>query len=373
MQKAIIFSEKAFVQLLVTIFLATVFFGIPGLLFMLLLQWITRQSYAEESVDKHGISHVQASRLGGAAVFFCVFGLTVAAAYGGLLEVSDGPYSVFWWGWAGVLGCAALGLVEDLQNNHLSPTFRLCAKTTILALVVGLWPYLIPVNLGVPGVDALMALPLIGWALTVIFCVGFINAINMADGANGLVPGILTICFSIFYMETGGFAYASLMTSCALFTIFNVISGRLFLGDTGAYGLGAAVALSGLFLFSEEVFSASYLAVMLAYPCLDILVSLVRRRINGRSVLLPDNDHLHNRLYYHCRRWFRSKTLANSITGALIVLGTSGVAVIGYLERWWPVTSDEWAVIFVLQALAYALAFYVTGLGRSALQITVDR
>jgi hypothetical protein len=65
--------------------------------------------------------------------------------------------------------------------------------------------------------------------------------------------------------------------------------------------------------------------------------------------------------------------LANSITGALIVLGTSGVAVIGYLERWWPVTSDEWAVIFVLQALAYALAFYVTGLGRSALQITVDR
>ena len=372
MNSVLLLSEKDLIKLFVTIVLATVFFGISGLLIMLLFQWVTRQQYAEDARDKHGISHMNASRLGGASIFVCVFGLILVASYTGLSQGYPALYGIYWNGWLGVLACAALGLVEDLRNNYLTPVFRLCCKTLIFALLIGLWPFLIPVDIGVPIIRELMALPIIGWALTVMFCVGFINAINMADGANGLIPGVLTICFSVFYMETGGFVYATLMTSCALFTIFNLISGNLFLGDAGAYGLGAACALSGLFLFSEGVFSASYLAVMLAYPCLDILVSLVRRRLKGRSVLLPDNDHLHNRLHFHCKRWFRSKTLANSITGVLIVLATSGLALIGYMDHWWPVTSEQWVFVFVSQALVYALAFYLTGLGRSAQQVTAE-
>ena len=372
MNDMFVLSEKDLLKLFATIVLATIFFGISGLLFMLLLQWITRRSYAEESIKKHGISDVKASRLGGAAVFFCAFGLVMAAAYSKLLHTGDGPYGAYWWGWFGVILCALLGLVEDVRNNCLTPMFRLCIKTIIFALVIGGSPFLIPIGLGVPGLSTLMAQPIIGWGLTVVFCVGFINAINMADGANGLVPGILTIAFSVFYMETGGFAYATLMTSCALFTIFNVISGRLFLGDAGAYGLGAALALSGLFLFSEGVFSAPYLAVMLAYPCIDILVSLARRRVQGRSILLPDNDHLHNWLHHHCSNWFRSKTMANSITGALIVLGTSGVALVGYLGHWWPVTSTSWIWVFCGQVLVYAVAFYTTGVSLPATQ-TLER
>ena len=367
MNNVFVLSERDLMKLAVTMVLAVIFFGISGLLIMLVFQWLTRQSYAEDARDKHGISHTNASRLGGASIFICVFGLILAAIYAGFSQGYEALYGIYWYGWLGVLACAALGLVEDLRNDYLTPMFRLCCKTLIFALVIGLWPFLIPVDIGVPLISELMALPIIGWALTVLFCVGFINAINMADGANGLIPGVLTICFSVFYMETGGFVYAALMTSCALFTIFNLISGRLFLGDAGAYGLGAALALSGLFLFSEDVFSASYLAVMLAYPCLDLLVSLVRRRIQGRSVMLPDNDHLHNRLHYHCQIWFRSKTMANSITGALIVLATSGVALIGYLYPWWPVTSEQWVIVFLLQILAYLTAFYLTGLGRRVL------
>ena len=137
----------------------------------------------------------------------------------------------------------------------------------IFALLISYRPELIPLDLGVWGLDALMAAPIMGWLLTVIFCVGFINAVNMADGANGLMPGILAIAFSLFFAETGFLVYAALMTSCGLFTIFNVISGRIFLGDAGSYGLGAALVLSGLFLFSEGVFSAPFLAVL---ACLSL-------------------------------------------------------------------------------------------------------
>ena len=41
--------------------------------------------------------------------------------------------------------------------------------------------------------------------VTVIFCVGFINSINMADGANGLMAGVMTIAFGLFYVSTGEF------------------------------------------------------------------------------------------------------------------------------------------------------------------------
>ena len=71
-------------------------------------------------------------------------------------------------------------------------------------------------------------------------------------------------------MEVGSFTYAIFMATCVLFTLFNVISGRLFLGDSGAYNY-SLVALNGLFLHSAGVFSAAFLAVLFAYPCIDIL------------------------------------------------------------------------------------------------------
>jgi UDP-GlcNAc:undecaprenyl-phosphate/decaprenyl-phosphate GlcNAc-1-phosphate transferase len=162
------------------------------------------------------------------------------------------------------------------------------------------------------------------------------------------------------------------MTSCGLFTIFNVISGRLFLGDTGSYGLGAILVLSGLYFYERGVFSASFLAVLLAYPCIDFLMTLARRSWQGRSIFLPDNDHLHNRLYFHFQKRFRSVTLANSLTGGVIVASSAGVAMMGSLLSWLPVTSELWALVFAVQCIAYLLAFYLAGLGRPISQHVVD-
>ena len=366
MKNVFIFSEKDLFKMSMCLILSAIFFGISGLLVMMLLQWLTRQSYAEDIQDKHGISHISASRLGGAAVFICTLALIFSAVITEVTLFNKGAYGVFWIGWIGPLACAALGLVEDIKNNHLTPRFRLVVMSLIFGLIIAVSPSLVPVELNVFGLQYLLNIPVLGWFLTVIFCVGFINAVNMADGANGLLPGILTISFTIFYLETNGFVYAALMTSCGLFTIFNLISGRLILGDAGAYGLGAALVLSGLFLFSEGVFSASFLAVLLAYPCIDILASVVRRVTKGTSVFLPDDNHLHNRVNFHFQRWFRSKTLANSTTGVLIVVLTSGLALLGYIGHWWPVIDDQWVMIFIGQILAYWLAFFLLGQKHSA-------
>ena len=357
------------VKLSMMLLLATIFFGLTGLVIMLFLQWITRQSYAHDAIDKHGISQVSASRLGGAAIFASWLGLLLAGYWSDYFgDASGGPLGPYWIDWIAVSCCGFLGLAEDLRNNYLSPRFRLYAEFVIFSITIGVWPLLIPLDLGVSGLDFLMGLPLIGWMLTVIFCVGFVNSINMADGANGLVAGMMTIAYGLFYTNTGEFVYAAMMTACAIFTIFNMISGRLFLGDAGAYGLGASLAISGLYLFYDDAFSAAFLACLFSYPCIDFIMTLSRRYRAGRSIFLPDNDHLHNRLHYHFQRWLPSKTLANSLTGGLVVASSSGLTLSGYLNQWWPVTSDLWAWLFLFQWAGYGVVFYLTGLGRQNFQ-----
>jgi len=367
-----VLTGKDLLKLSAMMLLATIFFGLTGLVIMIILQWFTRQSYAQDSVDKHGISTIGASRLGGLAVMLSTVGLLGVGTYTGFVGDLQVPFEAQPFGWFAVLACMALGLTEDLCNDFLSPRFRLWVVLIIFALLVAYRPGLIPLDLGVWGLDTLMAVPIMGWLLTVTFCVGFINAVNMADGANGLMPGILTISFSLFFAETGSLVYATLMISCGLFAIFNVISGRIFLGDAGSYGLGAALAVSGLFLFSEGVFSAPFLAVLLAYPCIDFVSAIVRRRWAGRAIFLPDNDHLHNRLYFHFQKRFRSATLANSLTGGVIVASSAGIAMLGNVLNWFPVTSQLWVLVFILQCIAYVFIFYLTGLGRPISQHVVD-
>ena len=371
LDKAFKFTGKDLSKLSFMIVMATFLFGLPGLIILLLLQWITSQSYAIESVDKHGISKIGASRLGGAAIFGSALALYLFGVYSGVIEPSPlSTISVIFW--LSIFSCMSIGLIDDFKSNLLSPRMRLIIISLIFGLCLIVIPILIPQKIGIVGLDFLLGKALIGWIITLVFCVGFVNAVNMADGANGLIPGIISIALTIFYMEVGSFTYAIFMTTCGLFTLFNVISGRLFLGDAGAYGLGSMLALNGLFLFSAEVFSAAFLAVLFAYPCIDILVTVTRRRIKGRSILLPDNDHLHNRVHFHFQCWFRSKTLANSMTGVLIVSLSSGLALLGYTQEWWSVTSNQWVWVFLAQCVMYLVTFGVTGLNRPSSQYVIS-
>ena len=61
-------TKRELYKLTVMLLIATAAFGISGLVIILMMQWMTLQSYAVESTDKHGISEVKASRLGGLSI-----------------------------------------------------------------------------------------------------------------------------------------------------------------------------------------------------------------------------------------------------------------------------------------------------------------
>ena len=357
-----VLSGRDLAKLAVMLVIATIGFGLSGLLMILIMQWMTLQSFAADSVDKHGIAEVAASRMGGVAV---ALGISISLVFymffagdvqGSLTQLKNG-----WAIWLAAAGCFCLGLIEDLRNNSLSPKVRIASKALFILGVFLLEPEIVPSHVGVPFVDWLLGFHFAALLVVLFFSIGFINAVNTVDGANGLVPGIFVIAYSIFTLEFSHITHPSGLYGAALFLIFNVISGRLFLGDAGSYGMGAGLLFSALALLADGSVSLSFVAALYFYPCFDFLVSIIRRRRAGLPITAPDNEHLHNRLHRHYRKRVQSRNLANSLTGLSIACASSGVVLIIYLADGIPLVSHNWWFIFVLQAAVYGILFFNLG------------
>ena len=363
----LVLTDRELAKLFVMLLLAALMFGITGLMGMLVMQWVTRQRYAKDEAAKHGISQVNASRLGGVVVI----GLSLSFLFSRFLmgyEFDDiGPLGIQMWGWVAFLSTSLLGLIEDIDNDLLSPMLRLMLLVLFFGITFVIWPEIIPDNIGYHSVDNIMSQPFIGWAIAVIFCVGFINAINMADGANGLVPGIVFISSIIFNSVMGALVWEVLSIVSGVFLLFNVISGRLFLGDAGAYGLGSILVLAGFYAVNTNRVSVEFAAVMMCYPCVEVVMSMIRRRVAGRSMFKPDNHHLHNYIHEQLKTKTRSRVAANSLTGLIIACASTGVAFIGFSWGYLEATSRQWGWVFVAQVLVYSLSYW--SLSRSARKV----
>ena len=347
-------------QFIFMVILSTVIFGVIGFVLISLMQIVSMQSFAKETAHKHGIAEMQSSRLGGAATIlggiFVLYFLDLTGRQAG----GNGPLNIDWLAWIPVIGCMTLGLVEDIRSQSLSPSFRLLVKLLIFGFVLVEWPGLVPNSVGIPILDSLLSIPVLAFILTLVFCVGFLNAMNMADGANGLVSGIAVLSFTIFVNEFDGLGFAAVLITSSVFLIFNVISGRLFLGDAGSYGVGASLLITSLVIYAEGMASLSFLAALLSYPCIDFLITIIRRLVRGTPIMRPDNNHLHNHIHHWYRKVFNSKNIANSASGLSIAAASSGTVLFGYYANWWPMTSDQWIWVFYSQCGLYLVTYYFT-------------
>jgi phospho-N-acetylmuramoyl-pentapeptide-transferase len=86
------------------------------------------------------------------------------------------------------------------------------------------------------------------WPLAVGALVGAANAVNLTDGLDGLASGLaiialLAVAFGLPGASAGEKAVAmTLVGGVAAFLVYNRYPARVFMGDTGALGLGAALA-----------------------------------------------------------------------------------------------------------------------------------
>ena len=333
--------------------------GIAGLTSLCLMVWFSHQRFGVDRSAKHGISVKDTSRMGGVAIaLFLIIVWLVTVVYPTLagdnkLGMTWGPSFLLL---AGLL--AGIGFLDDL-GMRLSPVIRLLTSTLILTVGFILVPDLMPNQLLTLIGDTSLGFEVGLVAASVFVCVGFINAGNMADGANGLFSGICLAFFVCVWFLTADNFYFSMSLGLLSFFLINVLTGRIIMGDFGAYGLSALIALVGFDLFDQGLVGLGFLATLLSYPCVEIIRIFIVRIGKGESPFRADNQHSHNLLNEYFSNLVKSKTLANSLTGVSIALFSVIPAVVILLQEG---QRNEMlcGIVFGLQCLVFVLFHAVT-------------
>jgi len=133
-----------------------------------------------------------------------------------------------------------------------------------------------------------------------------INGQNIIDGTNGLSAlTSITIFASLWYtgfiLEDDNLISISLSIVLVLisFLLLNFPFGKIFLGDMGSYFLGLLAAYLTIQTFANNPQLPSWSAVIiLFYPTLEVVFSYFRKIANHQSPFMPDNQHLHLKIYY---------------------------------------------------------------------------
>lgn len=216
------------------------------------------------------------------------------------------------------------GVMDD--RFALSPKWKLLGQV-LAALIVMVFAqvYVTEVH-HLTGVSLSMW---ISWPLTLVFIVGVTNAINLADGLDGLAGGTTLLCFSglALLAFTGGcdvVAFASIITIGAVlgFLRYNTHPARIFMGDAGSQLLGFTAAVLSLILTQDKelLFSAALPLLLLGVPVIDTLMVMTERIRQGHSPFRADRNHIHHRLLSLGFKHHEAVIIIYSVQALLLVL-----------------------------------------------------
>jgi UDP-GlcNAc:undecaprenyl-phosphate GlcNAc-1-phosphate transferase len=193
---------------------------------------------------------------------------------------------------------STLAIVDD--RVHISPIVRLVISGLFFAVAMSWVPGLQIGAITWAGGSGYISLGRYTIVLTVLALIALINAVNMADGKNGLVTG-LCFGFSLILLISARTDLAPILailagSTMALF-VFN-LNGKIFLGDGGSYGLAAFVGMFAIYIYqrSDILVSADQVGLMFMIPVGDMARLMIARTRAGKSPLEPDRNHLHHLL-----------------------------------------------------------------------------
>lgn len=249
------------------------------------------------------------------------------------------------------LGLFLLGAMDD--RFGLGARARLAiASAFLLAAIARVPDFSVAFLLFSGQQDLILFPPLLGVGFTLLCFVGLLNAVNMADGKNGIVLGQALVWSSVLMFRLPPDMLpliAGIAGALAVLFVFNM-QGRLFLGDSGSYGLSAMFGLLAIYAWNHGFadMRADDVALIFAVPVFDTLRLIVWRVAQRKSPFTPGRDHLHHYLYA-CWGWPRPLVWLLALVGipnylAILFPGTAlvwlVVTFVGYFALIWAATSE---------------------------------
>lgn len=251
-----------------------------------------------------------------------------------------------------------LGLTEDI-TKRVRPRWRLLgamASGVIASLITGISI----TSLGVPGLDTVLQIAPLSILFTAFAVAGVTNAINLIDGMNGLASGFACVAFAalgLIALTEGDFPmvrYCVVLGASSLgFMLLNWPRGKIFLGDSGSYFLGFAIAWACVRLSQTQPQVAPFAILLICiHPVFEALYSIWRRMIRGQSCSHADRLHLHSlilrrvvrssssglnrtlRVLFNGHDVSRAKPWISNAVGGIVVAGMSiPAAVVAFISH----------------------------------------
>ena len=241
----------------------------------------------------------------------------------------------------------ALGFIDDAskiaheRSLGLTPKAKLIGQFAIATVfclvavnVVGIAPtvsipFLVTIDLGVlttviPVGEAGIQIPWLYLIFVNILMVGLCNAVNLADGLDGLAAGTVmivmivmaAIAFRAGLLDSAVFA-AALAGTCVGFLWFNAFPADIFMGDTGSLALGMALGALAV-LTKTEVVSIVIGGLFVAEAISVIIQVLYFKRTKKRIFLMAPLHH-----HFEKKGWSETKVVVRFwiISGVCAALG----------------------------------------------------
>ncbi|MDY6824139.1 MAG: MraY family glycosyltransferase [Thermodesulfobacteriota bacterium] len=203
---------------------------------------------------------------------------------------------------AGVAVLIIAGVWDDLYGLNYRMKFLGQILAVIAVMAVG---RIFIANLGVWGGTEVILPIWIAVPLTFFFILGITNAINLADGLDGLAGGIsILIFFSIGllgFLDNNTFILIcclSIAGALLAFLRYNTYPASIFMGDTGSQFLGFAAAVLSIYLTQHQstAIAKTLPIIILGFPILDTLTVMAERMALGAPLFKADQRHFHHRL-----------------------------------------------------------------------------
>jgi UDP-GlcNAc:undecaprenyl-phosphate GlcNAc-1-phosphate transferase len=219
----------------------------------------------------------------------------------------------------GALGVGLIGFTDDQHNT--SPLSRILFLIVFLVIIAVLDPTLVTQKLHwasfEQGTLSIWAYCLV----TGIAVIGLVNAVNMADGQNGIVGSMFVTWAGCLMLVTSGpeLGLARIMLGASLLFLGFNIGGRLFLGDCGTYGVTFVFAMLAVGAHARAQVRIETIVVWFFIPVTDCLRLLISRPLRGRSPFDGDRDHFHHRLEDKLGKPFGLVAYAGAVVSSSLV------------------------------------------------------
>ena len=294
-------------------------------------------------------------RLGGAGIMAGLLLFSIAA-----LMTHDSIGSRVGAPWKIILVCFlffGIGVYDDLCQ--VSAMVKLVAQIAVATFAYNLGIRIEVLSEPFSGTSTqLMGL---SFPVTVLWLIAIPNLINLVDGIDGLAGGVgisLTGTLAVVSWMSGDLFLTALclgmVGSIAGFLVFNLPKARIYLGDGGAYLLGAFIATASATASQKGAVAGALFVVVLALalPIADTAFAILRRAFYGLPVWRADSEHIHHRLV---TLGFRKGMVIGGMIAVVLISCLLGLSLVVDKGESWPIvlTVTVIAGLFLIRTLGY--------------------